>query len=227
MRTSNAERFAPLTGVAVLVLALVGALVLYPSDAPEFMDEPAAIASFYTENGTDVLPALVCYLLASTLLVWFAGSLRSHLRLAEGGTGRLATIAFGGGVAAATLLLASASVESAAALRVDEQGAIDVPTATVYSDLSALLFGLAAPYGMAVLLGASALAAFRFRALPVWLGALGALVAIVCLIPPISFVGIIISFFWVGATGVVLFMGAGAGAAAAPPRAGAEPAQPV
>jgi len=72
-----------------------------------------------------------------------------------------------------------------------------------------------------LLLGASAIAAFRFGALPTWLGGLGALIALACLVPPISFFVIIISFFWVAVTGVVLFL-QGEPAAAEP--AAAEPA---
>jgi len=201
-----AERLAPLSGVVFLVLGLLGALVLYPSDAPDFVDEPEAIASFYTDKGTDLLPSGLCYLLGGVFLIWFVGTLRSHLSLAEGGTGRLASIAFGGGIAATALLWASAATEVVAALRVEENGSIDPAAATVYSDLSSILFGAAAPMGMAVLLGASALAAFRFGALPKWLGGLAAVIAVGCLIPFISYFVIIISFFWVGVTGVVLYL---------------------
>lgn len=199
------EKLAPLSGVVFFVLGLLGALVLYPGDAPDFVDEPAKIAAFYTENGTDLLPSGLAYLLGGFFLMWFVGTLRAHLSLAEGGTGRLASIAFGGGVAATTLLWASASVEIVAALRVEENDAIDPGVASVYSDLSSILFGAAAPVGMAVLLGASAVAAFRFGALPKWLGGLGAVIAIGCLIPPISYFVIIVSFLWVAITGIVLY----------------------
>jgi len=199
------EKLAPLSGVVFLVLGLLGAVVLYPGDAPDFVDEPAQIATFYKENGTDLLPSAICYLLGGFFLMWFVGTLRSHLSLAEGGTGRVASIAFGGGVAATSLLLASASTDLVAALRVEENDAIDPQVATVYWDLGSILFGAAAPIGMAVLLGASALAAFRFGALPKWLGGLGALIALGCLIPPISYFVIIVSFFWVGITGIVLY----------------------
>lgn len=207
MSAGTAGRFAPLSGVAFVVLGLLGAVVLYPSDAPDFVDDPEKIAAFYEENGTDLLGPGVLYLLSGLLLLWFVGTLRARLSEAEGGTGRVAGIAFAGGVAAVVLMWASAAVEMVAALRVDEQDRIDPQLAAAYWDLSSVFFGLAAPYGMAALLGASAIAAFRFGALPVWLGALGALIAVGCLIPPISFYVIIVSFFWVGATGVVLFLG--------------------
>lgn len=206
MSAGTAGRLAPLSGVVFLALGLLAALVLYPGDSPDFVDEPATIVAFYEENGTDLLAPGVCYLLSGVFLLWFVGTLRARVSLAEGGAGRVAGIAFGGGVAAAVLLWASASIDMLAALRVDEQDAIDPRLATAYWDLSTILFGLAAPYAMAVLLGASAIAAFRFGALPTWLGGLGALIALGCLVPPISFFVIIVSFFWVGVTGVVLYL---------------------
>lgn len=206
MSAGTVERFAPLSGVVFWVLGMLGALVLYPSDAPDFVDEPAKIATFYMENGTDLLAPGVCYLVAGVFLMWFVGTLRAHISHAEGGVGPIAGIAFGGGVAAVVLLWASASPDMVAALRVDENKEIDPVLATAYWDLGSILFGLAAPYAMAVLLGASAIAAFRFGALPKWLGGLGGLIALACLIPPISFFVIIVSFVWVAVTGVVLFL---------------------
>ena len=206
MKAGTAGRLAPLSGVAFLALGLLGAVVLYPGDAPDFVDEPAKIAAFYEKNGTDLLGSGVCYLLGGVFLMWFVGTLRAHLSHAEGGSGPVAGIAFGGGVAAVVLLWASASIEAVAVLRVDENDAIDPQLAAAYWDLNSILFGLAAPYAMAVLLGASAIAAFRFGALPTWLGGLGALIALACLVPPIAFFVIIISFFWVAVTGVVLFL---------------------
>lgn len=207
MSPSQAQRFAPLSGVVFFVLALISALVLYPSGAPDFAGDPAEIAAFYTENESDLLPAGIVYLVSGVFLMWFVGTLRTHLREAEGGTGRIAGIAFGGGVAAATLLWAGSAIDMLGALRVGEQDAIDPQVATVYWDLSTGLFGLAAPYGMAVLLGASAVAALRFGALPSWLAWTAVLIAVACVVAPIAFAAIIVSFLWVAITGVVLYMG--------------------
>jgi len=145
MSAGTVERFAPLSGVVFWVLGMLGALVLYPSDAPDFVDEPAKIATFYMENGTDLLAPGVCYLVAGVFLMWFVGTLRAHISHAEGGVGRIAGIAFGGGVAAVVLLWASASPDMVAALRVDENKEIDPVLATAYWDLGSILFGLAAP----------------------------------------------------------------------------------
>jgi hypothetical protein len=47
--------------------------------------------------------------LGAILLIWFFGSLRSTLRGAEGGSGRVSAIAFGGGLLASAGLLMSAA----------------------------------------------------------------------------------------------------------------------
>lgn len=165
------ERLAPLAGVVFIVLGLVANAIIYPSSAPEFLDEPAKIAAFYEAEQSAILTTDLLNLISAFFLFWFLGSVRIALRRAEGGDGRISAIAFAGGTAGVALLLAAASIDSVAALRVEEQGGIPPVLATALWDISSTLFGAGAMMGFAVLLVGTAVVTLRTRALPVWLGA--------------------------------------------------------
>lgn len=203
------DRFAPATGLVFLALGLIGNAVVYPSGAPEFVDEPAKIAAFYQEEQSAILTTAILNLISAAFLLWFIGSLRSVLRRAEGAVGRVSAIAFAGGIAGVALLMAAASVEAVGALRVEEQGEIDPVLATALWDISDILFGAAALMGFAVLLIATAVVALRDDALPKWLGALSLLIGIGLALPPISHLVFFAFLAWVLVTSIVLLLAGG------------------
>jgi hypothetical protein len=205
MTEGRYERLAPLAGVLFFALALIGTVII--GDTPEFVDEPAEIASHYEENESEVLTANTMYLLGTVALLWFLGSLRSVLRRAEPLEGRLSAIALAGGTAGAALLFAAAATDMAGALRVMERDEIDAQTASVYYDLSSVLFGLAAPMAFAVLLLATAVATLRHGALPVWHAWISIALAIAMLVPPVGYIAMIVFIFWVLVTSILLYVG--------------------
>ncbi len=141
--------------------------------------------------------------LAAVALVWFVGSLRSTLRRAEGGTGRLSAVAFGGGVMAGATLLASSTFLSAA-ISLADYG--DDPTgARLAAGFSEHLF-FATSFGMALLVGATFLLALRHEAIPIGLASVGAAGGGLFLIPiwPLFVFGFFIVQFWVAALSVFL-----------------------
>ena len=218
MTDSRWERLAPLTGVAFLLL-LVAGLLVGGTDTPDFVGPPEEIAQYYEEDEGKILAGGVLTNLAAFAFLWFLGSLRSALARAEGGNGRLSAVAFAGGVAGATLLIASNAVMMLAALRVQEQDRIDPQVATVYYDLNTAFFGMAAPTAFAVLMAATALVAIRTGALPVALGWLAALMALGFLIAPIAWIVMLALVIWVAITGIVLYSRGGGAAAADRPAA--------
>lgn len=209
MQISRWERFAPLTGIVFIVLGLIANLVIYPGSAPDFVDKPEKIAAFYQDESTAVLTTDMLNLISGFFLLWFLGCLRSVLRRAEGGEGRVSAIAFAGGTAAVALLFAAASVDSVAALRVEEADRIDPAVATALWDISSILFGAAATMALGVLLVATAVVILRTRALPVWLGWVSLVIGIGLAIPPISFFVFFAFLVWVLITSVVLYLEGG------------------
>lgn len=112
----SAERLAPLTGIAVPLLGLAGLIVLEgPADRPEVDVAPSAFVRYFGERDTVVLGSFLL-MLSAVFFLWYLGSLRAVLRRAEGGVGRLSSVAYGGGLATAILMLALPSVSVLGAL---------------------------------------------------------------------------------------------------------------
>jgi hypothetical protein len=191
-----------IAGGAFIAFALAGRM-LYPSE-PEFVAESGAVADFYGANAGELLASNTLYLISVACLLWFAGSLCAALRRLEGGEGRVAAVALAGAATGAALMAAGSTADTVAALRVDENGAIDPQVATVMWDLNQALFGLAAPIGCGVLVLAVAALALRGVGLPRWYGAVSIPLGIALLVGPISYIAVMVFLFWVPATGVAL-----------------------
>lgn len=200
-RTSS---LAMVSGVGLCLLGLAATLV-YPA-APEFVDEPARIAAFYGDNSGTLLGANWIYLLGGALMIVFAGALRAILNRAEGGDGFLSGLAFGGILAGAAVTLAGTALDTAAALRVDEQGAIAPDIAAVLADGHGVLFGMAAPMAFSVGVLATAALALRTSVLPTWLAGLSAVLGIALIVAPIAYIAAIVFTFWCLVTGIVLYV---------------------
>ena len=102
---SRSERLAPLTGVAAVVLWVVGTFLLEKDDRPDGKDT-AAFVAWVEENDSAIVAGGVIFGFGVLFFLWMLGSLRSALAGAEGGTGRLASIVFGSGVATSVCLMA-------------------------------------------------------------------------------------------------------------------------
>ncbi|HEV8622808.1 MAG TPA: hypothetical protein VGR33_07950 [Actinomycetota bacterium] len=98
MAEPNWERYGAGAGLGTAVLLAIQAFFapLYPS----FEDSPLAVAQYYRENASAIRVQILFTGLAGVLFLWFLGSLRAHLRISEGDTGRISAVAFGSGIAA-------------------------------------------------------------------------------------------------------------------------------
>ena len=222
---SRLERLAPLTGVVFVALIIVS-LILIAEDAPDFVEEPREVADYYAGNTGRLIAGFYIGALANVFLIWFAGSLRSALRSAEGGEGRLAAVAFGGGVAAAVLFIASDWINLAAVFRADEDGAIDPAVAASLNDVAGGFLGGGAALALGVLVAAAAVIALRSGSiLPRWLAWISLALAVL-LVSPVGYIGTAIAALWVVIVSVMLYVrqgpseSAGVSPAATPPGAG-------
>ncbi|HEX6206911.1 MAG TPA: hypothetical protein VF058_00985 [Actinomycetota bacterium] len=203
--TMTVTRIAPATGLAFVALALAAALVIGQYSYLPSGDE---IAAFFQEHARRIQIGAYLGALSSVFLIWFSGSVRSHLRVAEGGTGRLSAIAFGGGVAAAVILGIAFSILAVAGARGGE-GEVTPATAMVLYDVYGSLAGVAAPVAMGALVGAAGLLGIRTGALAGWLSWSGAVLAF-GLISPFSYIFIAIAFLWIAALSILLLGSEGA-----------------
>jgi hypothetical protein len=189
--------WVPLTGVAFVVLAIVGFLV---GGEPPDADSPVQeIVDHYRDNEDAVVAGALIVGLAGALLIFFAGVLRKVLRQAEGEGGVLSIVAFAGAV----VLAVGAAIDGTISLALaDKADAID-PTAV--QGLQALWDNdfLPLAMGTAVFLFASGLSILRHAALPKWLGWAAILFAVISL-TPIGFAGFIGGAVWILVVSVLL-----------------------
>ena len=194
------ERLAAGAGLIFVVL-FIGAL----SDpvVDPIGDDASLVARQLLDNRVQGRVAVYAGGLAALALVWFVGSLRSTLRRAEGGTGRLSAVAFAGGVLAGGTILAS-SAFSWAALEFADYGN-DPAGARLAAAFAEYLF-YSANFGTALLVGATFVVALRHGAIPLWLawvGAVGGALSLVFFWPFIVLGGMVF-LFWVAALSIVL-----------------------
>jgi hypothetical protein len=182
---SREERFAPLSGVAVLLLGLAGLIVLEgPADRPEIDAEPSAFLAYFGDRDTVVLGGFLM-MLSIAFFLWFIGALRAALRRGEGGVGRLSAIGYGGGVATAILFSAVPAVSVLGALVADELSPESAKTIFLVGDA----FLYPATVTAAVLLAATGLVALRSAAFSRWLAWVSLALALWLLIPPLGSAG--------------------------------------
>ena len=145
-------------------------------------------------------------------LLWFLGSLRSALRRAEGGTGRLSAIAMVAGAGSLILLLGAAGVLVSAAFM-----AVDPGNVNFQFDLSTHDMVTGAGFGLFIfhlvlagaLVAATSVISIRTAVFPKWLGWVGALLALALVIPLVSFFALFAFWAWVIVTAILLLTGRG------------------
>ncbi len=223
MDDSKWERWGALGGILFVVLVAVSAFL--PGSPPKPSDSAAKIFKFVADNGDELRWAAYIGGLAVVPLFWWMGSVWRLMRRGEGGSPRLAVVAFGGAVFAsvmatiAGILLAVMPIVGVATLGKE-------PTRLFYILSSNL--GFATEFGVAVFVGAFSLVIVRSRVLPPVIGWLGVLVALVSIIGSaavattkdaifsFAFVGFIAFLLWVLVVSILMLRGAGQERAPAP-----------
>lgn len=199
MLSGSWARYAPLSGLLAVALVVVS-IVVTGFDDVATDDSTQEVIDFWTDNDGQQIAGATLGALSLVPLLWFLGSLRSALRTAEGGTGRLSAIAYAGGV----VLVAGAAVDSSLQFAVAESVG-DVPPG-VTQTLSVLYgdFFLVFPVGLGTLLLATSIVSLRTKVLPAWLGWAAFALGILSL-TPIGFFAFIVVLAWIAVVSVVLF----------------------
>jgi hypothetical protein len=197
------QRLEPLAGVVFVVLAVI-ALLTAPGE--DFLADPSEAADYYVDNAGRVMVGEIIGSLAIFAFFWFVGAVRNRLRVPETPEGGLPALAFGGGIAAATLVLVANTVTMAGAFRAEEDGEIDPAVAAALNDISSLIIGIAAPVALAVFVAATGIVSIATGVLPRWLGWLSLLLALGFLIPYISFIFWVPFAVWVLVVSVLLYL---------------------
>jgi hypothetical protein len=172
MRDRDWERIGAATGVfSVLLFIIAFGILPTPPDVDASATE---IHTYYIDEQGGIQASMVLMTAALFFFIWFLGSLRSALRVAEGGTGRVSSIAFAGGLVSAGALFTLITLIAGAAFR-PEQTTAEVSSAI--NDL-AVVSGAPALAGLTALFAASAKVALRHGAFSSSIGLLLVLAAL-------------------------------------------------
>jgi hypothetical protein len=182
--TSKWERFAPLAGALAIPYWIAG-VALVSSNA-KGSKGPEILASYHQHSNAILLGCLL-WSLGVLLFIWFLNTLRAYFAAAEGGGGRLASLAWSGGLVASAIAMLIPIGDEVGALNKND---IDASGAAVLHHLTDGFF-VGTEYLLPVLFFASAAMTLRYRALPKWLGWLSLVIGIVLLIGPIGWAAFI------------------------------------
>jgi hypothetical protein len=199
MVSGSWARYAPLSGLLAVAL-LVASIIVTGFDSVDSNDSTLTVVEFWRDNDSQQVAGAFLGALSLVPFLWFLGSLRSALRTAEGGTGRLSAIAYAGGIVLAATAAVDASIQFAVAESVgDVPPGVTQTLSVLYND-----FFLGFPVGVATLLLAASLVILRTKVVPVWLGWVAFVLGIVALTPA-GFFAFLVVLAWIAVMSVVLF----------------------
>ena len=169
------ERLGAGMGIAFVVLQLGLGAVL--TDAPALDAPGKEIHAYLVEHGGNVLLAASLGALSAFFFIWFLGTLRTFLQTVEGGRGHLSAIAFGAGLV--TITLATTASLPTVALAWDKTARLAEPglVRAVWNLNTLALVPIGSSAGAFCL--AAAIVILRTRVMPVWVGWIGILAAVV------------------------------------------------
>ena len=198
---NDLKRWLPLTGI-LSVLIIIGGILL--GEPPDASNPPQEIVDFYVDNGDKLQYATIGFALALMLFVSFGSYLRMVLDRAEGSTGILSLIAFGGTVIFAVGGAIDATIQFAISEAVDDLDPTQVQTLQALWDND----WVSLQVGITLFILASGLSIVRHKSLPVWLGWLAILIGVVGL-TPIGFVAFPATGLWILIASVMLLISEG------------------
>ena len=156
-------------------------------DRPDGKDT-AAFVAWVEQNDSAILAGAITFAFGVLLFLWMLGSLRDAIARAEGGTGRLASLAFGAGIAVSVALVFTYLPHAQAAF--DHANTSETSVDALVRVGDAFFFG-AGLFAIPMLV-ATALATLRLGVLPRWLGWFSLGVAVILAIPPVAFFGVVL-----------------------------------
>lgn len=184
-----------------MILWILGTFLLEKDDRPDGKDT-AAFVAWVEANDTSILAGAIVFGFGVLFFLWMLGSLRAALVEAEGGTARLASIAFASGVAVSIALMFTYLPHAQAAF--DHANTSDTGVEALVR-VGDSFFGGAVLFSIPLLVAAG-LAILRFGALPRWLAWFSFVLALVMAIPTLGFFGLVVGLpVWTLAVSVLLY----------------------
>jgi hypothetical protein len=190
------ERLAPLAGVVFTVVFAAGFLI--SGETPDSDATGEEVIKHYDDDAK-ILAGFLLLMLASLMLMFFAGILRRHF--ASSGPAWLASVVFGGAVVYVGGLGIFALTQFALVEAADNKQAAVAETLNVIDNTNFAPVG----FGLVIILFASAWHVLASRSLPVWLGWTALALGVLGFAGPLGFVSFLVFPFWVLAVAIALF----------------------
>lgn len=181
------ERWAVYTGVLAVLLWIVGIVVQESGNIPGEGAADAAYLTHVNDDANTILTGGWIFMIGCLAFLVFAIVLRDRLAEAEGGSRLFTNIAYLGAVAVGAFGLLLPGPEIAAAISADD---ISASTAAALSNLSDGFF-VAAELAAVLLMLGTGMVALRSALLPKWWAWVSFLLAVVLVIGPIGWAGLI------------------------------------
>jgi hypothetical protein len=196
------ERWTNWTGVAAVVLWVIGAVVGSTGAPSESASEAEWLAHVET-HATSILAGGWIWMAGWVAFLWFAIVLRERLAAAEGGSRTFANAAFLGSALVGAFMMLTPGGEIAAAITAEEQ---EISASAVAAlRLVGEAFISAATLAATLLMLASGAVVLRSRILPKAWAWLSFALAGVLLIPPVGWAALLLGLpLWVIATTALL-----------------------
>ena len=158
------ERWGATAGFVAFLLGAAAAS--FERGAPSINAPAKEVADFFSTYRVELLAQSLLFILSAGAWLWFLGSLRAYLMRSEGGTGRLASIAFGAGVVGIGIQASIQAPQSALAMA--SSNPVEPSLAVVMANMG-YAFNVIAYVPLAVMLTAVALISLRTAAFPKWI----------------------------------------------------------
>jgi hypothetical protein len=201
------ERWAPVGGIAFVVLMVVGSMLVGDVPAPDAPEQK--IVAYFSDSATHTRNIVGVYLwmIGALAFLWFLTRLRSDLRRAEGGSGAVSDLAFGAGVAFAAVWMVSAAAFAAVANAISLRDAPvgDIDLVRVLPPMGRLLLLLGGGFAGALVLLAASVVILGTGVFPRWLAWLGIVAAIVLLFD-VLYLNIFPLWVWVPIASIVMLV---------------------
>jgi hypothetical protein len=189
--------WAPLTGVAFVVLLIIGLIV--GGEPPDATDEVQEIVDFYVDDKDKIQLGGAISIIATSLLVWFGAVLRNWVRTPDGRGRVLGDVLFAGTIIAATGSAIDGTISFALAEAAEDIDPTAVQALQALWDNDWMPLAL----GLQLFLLASGLALLRHTGVLKVLGWIGVLLGIVAL-TPVGFVAFLAGGVWLIVLSVIL-----------------------
>jgi hypothetical protein len=197
------NRYSPLAGVAAVILWIIGVFIAESGDASRDDETALSTLRWFVTDESEITAGEITFAFGVLLFIWFLGAVRTAL-LAREPSGHLTAIFYGAGILAAGAMLIQAAVLIQPSFM--DEGTLTPQAAQTLAIISDAMFGVI-ELTLAVALSAAGLVILATRVLPAWLGWATVALALLLLIVPIGWIGVIFGVpLWILVVAVLLFM---------------------